>query len=129
MMLCLCNSSKTYSNCCKKAHDNIFTVATAISLMRSRYTAFALGNIEYLQKSHHSSTRPSKREKEEILQWTKTVQWLKLELLNTTQGDINSDKGTVEFKAFFIENGILDCIHENSVFYKENKHWVYHSAY
>ena len=117
-MQCPCNPNKKYSDCCLKAHQNIHSVTSAEALMRSRYSAFVLANIDYLQKSHHSSTRPSKREKKEILAWTKSVNWLKLEVLKTTET-------TVEFKAFFMENGSIDVIHENSLFCKENDHWVY----
>jgi len=120
-MKCPCNSSKSYIDCCKKAHQNIHTVNTAEELMRSRYTAFVLADIEYLQKSHHTATRPSKREKKEILNWTKSVEWVRLEIINTT-------KNTVEFKAYFMECGKLEVIHENSFFCKENTHWVYKNA-
>ena len=121
-MQCPCNANKTYANCCKLAHDDITTVATAEILMRSRYSAFVLADIEYLQLSHHSSKRPNKKEKKEILAWTKSVTWLRLEVLNNTEN-------TVEFKAFFMENGSIDYIHENSKFSKENEHWVYVSAF
>jgi SEC-C motif-containing protein len=127
-MKCPCNPNKTYKECCEKAHKNITSVSTAVQLMRSRYSAFVLANINYLQLSHHSSTRPSKRENKEIEQWTKSVNWLKLEVLNTTKGSINDIEGTVDFNAFFMENGQIKSIHENSHFCKENKHWVYLKA-
>ena len=120
-MLCPCNPNKKYNDCCQKAHKNINTITTAEALMRSRYSAFVLANIEYLQKSHHSSTRPSNKGKKEIELWTKSVNWLKLEVLKAT-------KDTVEFKAFFMENGAINEIHENSKFCKENGHWVYLGA-
>ncbi|CAL2104534.1 Sec-C motif domain protein [Tenacibaculum sp. 190130A14a] len=127
-MQCPCNPNKKYIDCCKIAHTNIDDVTTAEQLMRSRYSAFVLADIAYLQKSHHTTTRPNKREKKEILQWTKSVQWLKLEVLNTSKGGSNDIIGTVEFKAYFIENGQIDIIHENSTFSKENNHWVYVTA-
>ena len=120
-MQCPCNPEKKYSECCQKAHKNIYTVSTAAQLMRSRYSAFVLANVNYLQKSHHSSTRPNKQEKRDIEKWTKSVNWLKLEILNTTEN-------TVEFKAFFNENGVINYIHENSKFCKEHEHWVYLGA-
>jgi SEC-C motif-containing protein len=120
-MKCPCNPTKKYSNCCKKAHQNIESVISAEELMRSRYSAFVLANIEYLQKSHHTSTRPRKKEKKEILGWTKSVEWIRLEIINSTEN-------TVEFKAYFMENGKLNVIHENSFFCKENSHWVYKNA-
>jgi len=117
-MNCPCTPTKLYTECCKKAHQNILSVNTAETLMRSRYAAFVLANIDYLQKSHHSKNRPSNQEKKEILLWTKSVEWIRLEVLNAT-------KNTVEFKAYFMENGKLNVIHENSFFCKENAHWVY----
>lgn len=117
-MKCPCNPSKLYIDCCKKAHQNILSVTTPEELMRSRYSAFVMANINYLQESHHSSTRPSETEKEEILTWTKSVEWVKLTVLKSTEN-------TVEFKAFFYENNSLNTIHEKSSFVKENNHWVY----
>ena len=55
--------------------------------------------------------------------------WLKLEVLNTVKGSKTDSIGTVEFKAYFMENGKIDVIHENSSFCKENKHWIYLKAY
>ena len=120
-MKCPCSPSKLYENCCKKAHQDINFVTSPEILMRSRYSAFVLANMDYLQKSHHSTTRPSKLEKREILSWTKSVEWIKLNVIQTTES-------TVEFKAYFKENEILNHIHENSLFVKENGYWVYKSA-
>jgi SEC-C motif domain protein len=120
-MNCPCNPSNLYENCCKRAYEEINSITSPEVLMRSRYSAFVMANVDYLQKSHHSSSRPSKLEKREILTWTKSVEWIKLEVLNNT-------KNTVEFKAYFRENGSLNFIHENSLFVKENGHWVYKSA-
>ena len=85
--------------------------------MRSRYNAFVLAKIDYLQESHHPRTRPSKSEKK-ILTWTKSVEWVKLTVIKSTEN-------TVEFKAFFYDNNSLNTIHEKSSFVKENNHWVY----
>jgi len=60
-------------------------VKTAEQLMRSRYSAFVLGNVEYLQKSHHSSKRPSHKEAREIKEWATSVNWIKLEVLRTVK--------------------------------------------
>ncbi len=120
---CPCGSNSFYSDCCHKIHTNIVNALTPEQLMRSRYTAFTMANINYLMISWHSTTRDnSPASKKELMQWSKSVTWLKLEILNTT---VN----TVEFKAYFYENGTLECIHENSLFIKENNHWVYLKEY
>ena len=94
--------------------------------MRSRYSAFCLADGDYLNKSHHSTTRPnSKSERNEIVSWAKSVVWIKLEIISTTRGLENDNFGTVEFKAYYLENGVSGIIHEKSTFEKENGHWVY----
>lgn len=122
--VCPCGSEKSYGDCCALAHSNIETVISSEQLMRSRYSAYVLCNIEYLMNSHHSSTRPV-NEQDEILKWTKSVKWLGLEVLNSSGGNVSDIEGTVEFKAHFEENGVSEIIHEHSKFVKENNHWVY----
>ena len=126
---CPCNSNNTYINCCELIHIDISKALTAEQLMRSRYTAFVKANGNYLNKSHHSSTRPkSKKEKLEIVEWAKSVTWIKLEIIGSQNGSINELEGYVEFKAYFLENGIINNIHENSKFVREHGHWVYLEA-
>lgn len=117
-MNCPCNPKKLYKDCCQLAHKDIEIVTSAEQLMRSRYSAFVFANIKYLRKSHHSSTRLSKSEYIDLEKWTKSVNWIKLEILNST-------KDTVSFKAIFIENGKLETLQENSKFCLENNYWVY----
>ena len=94
--------------------------------MRSRYSAFTLANVDYLNLSWSSKTRDnSAKAKKELKNWAKSVTWVKLEVINSNKGLENDTTGTVEFKAFFYENGKLDCIQENSFFEKEHNHWVY----
>ncbi|MDN3665107.1 YchJ family protein [Algibacter miyuki] len=123
-MNCHCGNLKTYSDCCEKAHKNKAEAKTAEQLMRSRYSAFVLANGDYLMESHHTSTRPTK-EKKSIVNWAKSVQWIKLEILETSEGQENDTKGTVTFNAYFFENGQVEVIHEKSAFIKENNHWAY----
>jgi len=126
---CPCGSHKSYIDCCKVIHSNINKVITAEDLMRSRYSAFVKANIEYLLQSWSSKTRDnSKHFKKELLDWTTAVNWLKLEVISTTKGQLTDNTGTVSFKAFYFENGQLECITENSFFEKENGHWVYVKA-
>jgi SEC-C motif-containing protein len=127
-MKCPCNPYRLYENCCAKAHQDILQVTTAEQLMRSRYSAFVLGNVAYLQDSHHSSGSPDKKEARQIENWTNSVNWVKLVILQTTEGLENDSAGTVAFKAFYMEHNKVQVIHENSRFCRENGHWVYLEA-
>ncbi|MCK0144213.1 Sec-C motif domain protein [Arenibacter sp. F26102] len=123
-MNCPCGSNNFYVQCCERAHKDLSKVTTAEQLMRSRYSAFVLGNGNYLMDSHHSNTRPLK-EKKSIESWAKSVSWIRLEILNTEKGGIIDQKGTVTFNAYFFENGKVEVIHEKSGFVKENGLWMY----
>ena len=123
-MNCYCGNEKPYANCCGKAHKDLSKAKTAEQLMRSRYSAFVLANGDYLMATHHTSTRPIK-EKKAIVNWAKSVKWIKLEVLETSEGQENDTKGTVTFNAYFFENGKVDVIHEKSAFVRENNHWSY----
>jgi len=78
-------------------------------------------------QSHHSKTRPIK-EKKSIEHWAKSVQWVGLTILSTTEGKETDNRGMVEFRALYIEEGELREIHEKSLFEREGGKWVYTSG-
>lgn len=123
-MNCYCGNNKTYKACCEVFHLNNGKTETAQQLMRSRYSAFVLANGDYLMETHHSSTRPTS-EKKAIVKWAKSVEWIKLEVQETTKGLEKDEEGTVTFNAYFYENSKVDVIHEKSAFVKENDRWYY----
>ncbi len=125
MSNCHCGRSKVYTSCCGIIHQDIRAALTAEDLMRSRYSAFVIAKGDYLVKSHHSTTRPSSKEKKSIVRWAKSVNWIKLEVLQTSRGMPKDTEGTVEFKAFYYNDSGMQMIHEHSKFTKEQGHWVY----
>ena len=126
-MLCYCNSKKVFSECCEPILNGKQYAETAEQLMRSRYSAFVTANVNYLMDSHHRDTRPVK-ERKNILKWTKSIRWINLEVISKQKGQPSDKEGNVKFKAFYMENGKIECIHENSYFVKENNKWYYKSG-
>ncbi|WP_062061722.1 YchJ family protein [Aquimarina longa] len=124
MDTCYCGNPKLYADCCAKIHQDINKATTAEELMRSRYTAYVLAKGDYLMKSHHTTTRPT-QDKKNIVRWTKSVQWIKLEVITTQKGAAKDTEGTVAFKAFYYDKQGLQMIHETSKFVKQYGHWVY----
>lgn len=122
-MNCPCGRSKEYSECCALPHQHMSNAKTAEDLMRSRYTAFTKSNGVYLLESHFSGTRPASSD--ELVRWSKSVKWMRLEIINATGGSAEDIEGTVEFKAHFKEKGKKQCIHEDSKFVREFGNWVY----
>lgn len=117
---CPCGSDKTYRACCGVCHDDPSRALTAEQLMRSRYSAFALKNADYLLKTWHSSTRP--RQLDLTVDHT---EWRKLAIIATRQGQVGEDRGKVEFKAYYRHEHGLACLHEISRFRREQGLWFY----
>jgi SEC-C motif-containing protein len=86
-----------------------------------------MANVEYLMRSHHSTTRPIK-EQQRIKKWAQSVQWLGLVILNSEKGEVDDTIGYVEFRALYLEDGQMQEIHERSLFKRENHQWVYVSG-
>jgi len=122
---CHCGNEKSFTTCCEIIHNDISKALTAEMLMRSRYSAFCKADGEYLVKSQAQKHRPNALEAKEIVAWAKSVTWVKLEVIETTDGQPKDSTGTVKFKASYFDAGGMGIIEENSLFEKENGHWVY----
>ncbi|TQN42752.1 SEC-C motif-containing protein [Blastococcus colisei] len=116
---CPCGSGLPLDECCGRLHDGTATAATAEQLMRSRYSAFALGDPGYLLATWHSTTRPP------VLELDPDVHWTGLDLLATTGGTLLSAEGTVEFRASYRVSGRTGAQHERSRFVREDGRWRY----
>ena len=125
--LCPCGSTRPYSDCCESIINEKKDAITCEELMRSRYVAFTIANVDYLMRSHHAKTRPIK-EIRSIRKWAESVEWMGLVILNTEAGKANDDIGYVEFRALYLEAGVMQQIHEKSLFKRENHKWVYVSG-
>lgn len=97
---------------------------TAEQLMRSRYTAFTLANVDYLNKTQDPETR-SDQNPEDLKDWAKSVTWLGLEVLRTSRGKAEDQKGVVEFIARFKDDQGPQQIHEVSQFRRIAGRWMY----
>lgn len=121
--LCPCGTSKPYEACCEPYH-NTKNAPSAEALMRSRYSAFVFGLVEYLYETTHPSHR-AKNLKEEIALTCKAVAWTKLELLSVWLGKENDNVGKVSFRASFVQEGKNGSHVEHSRFKRFGKAWMY----
>ncbi|WP_394617884.1 YchJ family protein [Lentzea sp. JNUCC 0626] len=113
--LCPCGTGGSYVECCGALHSGARKAATAEQLMRSRYSAFAVHDEDYLLRTWATRHRPSTAGVDS------TDRWLKLEVLATENGGLLQNEGVVEFRAHYV-GGI---VHERSKFVRENGQWVY----
>jgi len=116
--LCPCSSLKPFSECCEPYIKGLANAPTAEALMRSRYSAYAVHDAEYL----YNTSAPAMRRhltKPSILHWAKSNHWVKLEIVRAT---VNM----VEFKAYYLDNKLQARVHhEVSIFVQQNGTWLY----
>lgn len=118
---CPCGTGKQYSECCEPCLKGKQQAATAISLMRSRYTAYVMKNEEYLLRTWHPSTRPDQLG----LERGESGHWIGLKVVTTHAGGCDDDAGMVEFVARYKINGKAHRLREKSQFVKEQGEWFY----
>lgn len=94
---------------------------TPEQLMRSRYTAYVLLDIDYIEKTMKGPAAQNFN-KEEALKWASQVTWLGLEIRYTHS---KKNQGRVEFIAEYQHQGIKDQLHEISEFRLEDDQWYY----
>ncbi len=119
---CPCNANKIFKNCCGRYIFLGKTASTAEALMRSRYSAYALGEIDYIQKTMSGiDFNPI-----EAKAWAIKAYWQKLIVVNAIEE--NQTMASVEFMAFYMLNGKQEIIHEKSDFHRSNGQWLYISG-
>ncbi|MFC5835030.1 YchJ family protein [Nonomuraea insulae] len=116
---CLCGLPASYQDCCGRLHRGDAAAATAEQLMRSRFTAFGVGDEAYLLRTWHPSTRPPR------VGLDKRVKWVRLEVLESTGGSVVHTEGTVRFRAHYLDRGRPGEMEENSRFARHEGRWVY----
>src|SRR3954454_13976936 len=115
---CPCGLGDDYESCCGRLHAGE-PAPTAERLMRSRYSAFAVGDAGYLLRTWHSSTRPAE------LVLDGAIRWTGLDVLAATGGTAFHSEGTVEFTAHYRRAGSAGTQHEVSLFTREGPLWTY----
>ncbi|NNE74102.1 MAG: hypothetical protein HKN26_10590 [Acidimicrobiales bacterium] len=87
--------------------------------MRSRYTAYARRDADYLLYSWHPEMRP------DSIEFPPGHDWIDLDILETEQGNILDTHGVVEFAATYESGAEIHVLRERSLFNRHNGRWVY----
>jgi SEC-C motif-containing protein len=115
---CPCGSGDRFDGCC----DPVLRGApapTAERLMRSRYTAFVVGDERHLVATWHPGTRPDE------LGLDPRQHWTGLEILETEAGGAADSRGVVEFRAAWRHGRDRGVLHERSRFVRQSERWWY----
>lgn len=117
---CPCDTGRRYADCCGRYHAGPLHLQApdAAALMRSRYSAYALGLVDYLLATWHPDTRPA------ALDLTADpARWIGLSVRRHTV--VDDDHQSVEFVARHKVGGRAQRLHETSRFVREGGRWFY----
>ena len=109
---CPCGSGQAYDACCGRLHRGAAQAETAEELMRSRYAAYAVGDLDHVFRTWHPRTRPEDLAPDPAMTWTG------LEVLG-------SGEDWVEFVAAYERGGVPGELRERSRFERRGGRWVY----
>lgn len=123
VIACPCGSGRGVGACCGPILAGT-PAPTAEALMRSRYTAFVRGDLEYIDRTHAPEKRDT-AERSATKNTFNSVEWVRLEVLQTTRGGLSDDTGMVEFAAYFSQNGAEMVHRERSNFRRDDGLWIY----
>jgi SEC-C motif domain protein len=119
---CPCGSGRAFQACCGPYLGGDAAPPSADTLMRSRYTAYVLGNEAYLLATWHARTRPAALR----LDQEPRPRWLGLAVKRHEQD--GPDQARVEFVARYKLGGRAFRLHEISRFERREGRWYYLDA-
>lgn len=123
--LCPCGSGNAYQECCEGFHQGMLP-QSALQVMRSRYSAYALNNPDYIIKTT-SPASPHYNEnlfvwKQSITQFSEQTIFQRLEIIDAKE---NGDLATVTFTVFLTQAGKEAAFTERSYFERRKGIWLY----
>lgn len=121
-MRCFCCSSLPFSSCCEPYLSGSQKPQTAEALMRSRFSAYATQNYQYILDTYSTQKRTG-LSLDNLKESAAGTHWFALAVKN----DANPED-IVEFTAFYFESKQCFQLHETSRFIIENGEWRYHDG-
>ena len=112
---CPCGSGKKYKKCCRVYHNGEIC-NTSLLLMKSRFSAFAVGDIDYIIK-----TSTFQNDYDDLKSFSDSCIFEKLTILDYTES-------TVTFRATVTCDGVDNSFTEKSKFIKTDGRWYYESG-
>ena len=119
---CPCGSGKGYTDCCEPYLSGAARAPDPETLMRSRYTAYARHEMDYLANTLHPGQRHD-YDAAGAARWAQESDWTGLEIV--TVGEVIANTGKVEFKAHYRRKGEPCVHHELAEFRKSGDTWYF----
>ncbi len=125
---CPCGSGIQYQDCCKPIIDGTHKAKLAEQLMRARYTAHTIADIDFIVATHHPDTR-HEIDVEQTRRWAEKSDWLGIVISHVEGGGENDQKADIQFTANYRDaNGIRQTHNELSEFEKIDGEWYFRDA-
>jgi SEC-C motif-containing protein len=124
MSNCPCGRENTYENCCQPIISGQTMAVTAEDMMRARYSAYVMQEIDFLCESLVPGSRGDWDAKS-TKQWAEQSEWMGLEIVSTDKGQPEDNDGTVEFKAKYMVQNMPQEHHEIATFKKVDGKWYF----
>ena len=125
---CPCHSGRKAKSCCLPFLKGQ-AAPDPTALMRSRYTAYAIGAVQYILNTTHPD---GPHHRQNTHQWLNDVRSFSAAMsfdgLVIHESQKNGSEASVSFSAKLSQNGQDRSFTENSRFVLRNGHWLYHSA-
>lgn len=121
--LCPCGSKKDYSQCCGLYIESTELAPTPEALMRSRFSAYCAGNIDYIKNTMREAAL-LQFDEISVRKRAKEIEWQGLTIIDTFHRN-GPEQGFVQFLASYKEDGHLHYLHELSEFKRHDNKWYY----
>ena len=121
---CPCGAKATFDKHCQPVILGKTLPDTAERLMRARFTAYSLGDVDFLIKTTASPQRET-LDAEELEDYCDSIRCISLKILATEAGGPGDETGMVRFHASMQVDGKRRLHAETSHFHREDGQWVY----
>ncbi len=124
-LACPCGSGDDYRACCQRFHDGAEPEDPA-TLVRSRFSAFALGRGDYLYRTLHPEHALRARSREDVTrELSRARHELRYRALTIHDVEIRGDRARVLFTARVFQKGRERSFVELSRFERTSEGWRY----
>ncbi len=123
---CVCGSGREFEACCAPILAGQ-PAPTAEALMRSRYAAYVVGNLDHLERTATPEALQAfnRLDAERVVDETT---WLGLEIRRVVDGGVDDETGQVEFVFRYRQQGKTLAQHERSEFRRDGEIWRYQGS-
>lgn len=121
---CPCGAKATIDKHCLPIIQGKAKPETAERLMRARFTAYSMGDVDFLIQTTAAAFR-EKLDADELQDYCDSIRCISLKVLATEAGGAKDETGVVKFHASLMVNGKRTLHSEVSRFHREDGDWVY----